>query len=109
MAPVYSTRLLTLPGVLGTSTSYTVAEGFVAIVKAVTVYSSGSAFDISAFLEDDATGAALLYWSWGAAQPAYHSYYGGIVFEAGEGFHFQVDTAGSAGVDCSASGYLLTA
>lgn len=108
MANVYSSRFYSEPGVLGTGASQTVPAGEVWIVKAVTVYSSGSAFDITAFLEDEPSGAALIQWSWSLAQAKSFDYYGGLVFEPGSGFHFQVDTAGTAGVDCSVSGYRLT-
>jgi hypothetical protein len=105
---VYSSRLFTQAGLLGTGASVTVPPGQVWIVKAITVYASAGAFDITSFLEDEPSGAALIEWSWSSLDAQSYAYYGALVFEPGAGFHFQVNTAGTAGVDVSASGYRLS-
>lgn len=110
MSSVYSVRFLGEAGRLGTGPSFTVPPTMTAIVKFATMYSSGGAFDVTGFLEDDLTGAALWHNDWGATSgPASYALYAGIVFEAGSGFHMQVDTLGTAGIDYSVSGYLLSA
>lgn len=110
MAPVYSYRFLSSAGLLGTGPSYTVPSGFVAVVKCVTFYGSPGAFPMTAFLEDDVVGAALIADDWGSGDNHSTLWYGAAVFEEAQGFHFQVDQpGGTAGADVTASGYLLSA
>lgn len=105
---VYSTRFITTKGLSGTGASYTVAAGLVAVVKEITVYASPLLGLTTVFFEDDLTGAA--FWAQDATvgSPVTGSFYGGIVFEPGQGFHFQVNNAFGEAADVSAHGYLLT-
>jgi hypothetical protein len=76
---VYSTRFITTKGLSGTGSSYTVPAGLVAVVKEVSI-----------------------------TAPLWFGFYGGIVFEPGQGFHFQVNNSFGEAADVSAHGYLLT-
>lgn len=107
MAGVYSKRFLVSSGVLGTGDSYEVPPGFVAVVRQLSFYASSGAFNITAFFEHEPSGAALDEESWSTTDAQSYLRDVRFVFAQGEGFHFQVDTAGTAGVDVYAGGYLL--
>lgn len=108
MAALYSTRFLAQAGLSGTGTSYVVPAGKVAVIKQVTIYLDPSFGVARAFLEDGATGAALFSGGTNIGTPAWFGFYGAIVVNPGDSFHFQVNaTAGDAG-DVYCGGYLLS-
>jgi hypothetical protein len=76
------------------------------IVKQVTIYSS-PLNPVRAFFEDDTSGAALFSGTFTGASGGWVGFYGALVFEAGEGFHFQVNATLSDAADVYAGGYDL--
>lgn len=105
MATVYSTLLLRQKGLTG-SLVYTVPIGMVAILRDVDVYAGPSILDQRLFLEDSTTGGTFAAWVQSEGNAFNGVFRGRQVFNAGEGFLFNVD-AGTW--DVRASGYLLTA
>ncbi len=105
--PVYSTRFIAQAGLSGTGASVTVPAGHVYVVKQLTIYSSPLLAVLTAFFEDDATGAALFAnrFTIGASGSVF--FYGAIVFEPGQGFHFQVNAGIGDAADVYAGGYDL--
>lgn len=109
MATLYSKRFLAQQGLSGTGASIVVPVGRVYIVKQVTIYMD-PAFGITrAFFEDDTSGAALFTGQQTIGNPEWFGLYGALVFEAGMGFHFQVDASPGDGADVYAGGYDLSA
>lgn len=100
---IYSTRFIVLHG--GSDASYTVPEGFVAVVRDVDTYSSSLIGFSQVFLQGSA-GQAMWEWSSGVGQASYGSWRGRQVIFGLETFSIHVE-----GVACDAtvSGYLLTA
>lgn len=111
MASVYSTRFFTEQGLGGTGASVIVPTGHVYVVRYVTWYASVGLAPLVAFLEDDATNAALANATWQPGEAASKNFDCRIVFLAGTGFHVQVNpTVGFTDkADVSISGYDLTA
>lgn len=92
---------------LGTGPSVTVPPGHVYIVRTITVYVTTPLLNIDTFFEDDTSGLAFGHWQASAGNDTNVQLETRLVFEEGQGFHFQVDTAGTSGADCSAHGYDL--
>jgi hypothetical protein len=104
---VFSTRFLAQAGLAGTGVSVLVPAGHVYIVKQVTMYASPSIGPIRMFLEDDTTGAALFSAATQAGTPGWFGLYGALVFEPGQGFHFQIDAFPTDAADVYCGGYDL--
>jgi hypothetical protein len=104
---IFSTRFLAQQGLAGTGASITVPAGHVYIVKQVTLYSNPLLGQVHAFFEDDTSGAALFSAGWNPGTPAWFGLYGALVFEEGQGFHFQVDVTAGDACDVYAGGYDL--
>lgn len=83
-------------------------DGVVYVVKQVTLYASPVLAQTSVFLEDETSGAALFSGRFVIDEAGWVGFYGALVFEPGQGFHFQVDSAVGEGADCYAGGYVLT-
>lgn len=105
---LYSVRFLAAQGLSGTGPSVTVPAGHVYVVKQVTMYASPLISVTSVFFEDDSTGAALFASRFNASAGGWAGLYGALVFQAGEGFHFQVDNSAGEPADVYAGGYDLT-
>jgi hypothetical protein len=79
----------------------------VAIVKQVTLYCSALLGQVHMFLEDNTSGAALFSAAVNPGTPEWFGFYGALVFNAAQGFHFQVDGTPGDAADVYAGGYLL--
>lgn len=108
MAQLYSRRFIAQQGLSGAGGSITVPAGRVYVVKQVTIYSSPLAA-VRAFFEDDTSGAALFSGTFTGTSGGWVGFYGALVFEAGQGFHFQVDATFLDAADVYAGGYDLSA
>jgi hypothetical protein len=107
--PIFSKRFLAQAGLTGTGPSVTVPAGRVYIVKQVTIYAAPLLATTAAFFEDDSSGAALFASRFLIDAGGWVGLYGALVFEAGQGFHFQVNNTLGEGADVYAGGYDLSA
>lgn len=105
---IYSSRFLSQQGLAGTGPSITVPPGYVYIVKQITFYSDPTFGQVHAFFQDDSSGAALFSAGWNPGTPEWFGFYGQLVFEPGDAFHFQVGVLVGDAVDVYAGGYILT-
>jgi hypothetical protein len=105
---VYSRRFQSHQGLQGTGPSTLVPAGHVYVVKQVTFYCSALLGQVHMFLQDDASGAALFAAAVNPGTPEWFGFYGAIVFEPGDAFHFQIDVTLSDSADAYAGGYDLT-
>lgn len=105
---LYSQRFLVQPGLSGTGPSFIVPTGFRAIVKQVTLYAAPLLANTAAFFEHEPSGAALFAERFNINAGGWAGFYGALVFDAGEGFHFQVNNAAGEAADVYAGGYLLS-
>jgi hypothetical protein len=105
--PAYSKRFLVRAGLSGNSESVTVPDGRVYVIKQITFYANVIS-PTAAFLEDDVSGAALFSARFTGDLGGWQGFYGALVFEPGDGFHFTVDTGPLDAVDCFCSGYDLS-
>lgn len=105
--PLFSRRFIAAAGLSGTGPSVTVPAGHVYVVKQVTIYATPLLALTSAFFEDDTTGAALFQGRFTLNAGGWVGFYGALVFEAGQGFHFQVNNALGEQADVYAGGYDL--
>lgn len=105
---LYSTRFIALQGLQATSASVTVPAGHVYVVKQITMYMDPNFGTTRAFFQDDVSGAALFSGATNIGTPAWFGFYGAIVFEPGDGFHFHVAASPTDGCDVYAGGYDLT-
>lgn len=108
MARLFSKRWIAQAGLAGTGGSVTVPAGHVYVVKQVTIYSSPIAL-LRAFFEDDSSGGALFSATFSAGAGGWQGFYGALVFEEGQGFHFQVNATLLDAADVYAGGYDLLA
>jgi len=106
-APVYSTRFIAVQGLSGTGGSVTVPSGFVYVVKQITFYMASTFGPMTAFLEDDASGAALFSGKVNPGTPEWFGFFGQLVFESGQAFHMQVDAVPGDSADVYCGGYAL--
>jgi hypothetical protein len=106
--PVYSTRFLAQQGLSGTGPSITVPAGHVYVIKQVTFFMSALLGQMHAFLEDDASGAALFAGAVNPGTPEWFGFFGSLTFLPGDGFHFQVDAVPTDAADVYCGGYDLT-
>lgn len=104
---IFSTRFYAEQGATGTRPSIIVPSGHVYIVKQVTIYLDPTVGPVRAFFQDDGSGAALFTGQQSLGNPEWFGFYGAIVFEAGQGFHFQVSALPTDGADVYAGGYDL--
>jgi hypothetical protein len=107
VAQLYSKRFLAQQGLAGTGGSVTVPAGHVYVVKQVTLYCSALLGQVHMFFEDDVSGAALFSGAVNPGTPEWFGFYGALVFEPGDGFHFQVDVTPGDEADVYAGGYDL--
>ena len=105
---LYSVRFLAQQGLSGTGASITVPVGHVYVVKQITTYMDPALGQVRCFFQDDSSGAALFSTGANVGAPFWGGFYGAIVFEAGQGFHFQVDATLTDAADVYAGGYDLT-
>lgn len=108
MAQLYSRRFIAVQGLSGTGASITVPAGRVYIVKQVTIYSDPTFGILRSFFQDDSSGAALFTSQTNIGTPLWSGFYGHLVFEAGQGFHFQVSGSLGDSADVYAGGYDLS-
>jgi hypothetical protein len=108
-SPVYSQRFIVDAGVTGTGRSITVPAGHVYLVRFVSIYCNAPGGVSTVFFEDEPTGAALLFASSADSNPIHMAQDCRFVFEAGQGFHFQVnnEVGFTNAADVCASGYDL--
>jgi hypothetical protein len=106
--PVYSTQFYAFQGLSGTGASITVPAGHVYVVKQVTMYASPLLGQTAVFFQDDVSGAALFASRFNIDAGGWAGLFGTLVFEAGQGFHFQVNASLTDSADVSAHGYDLT-
>lgn len=104
---IFSRPFYVKQGLSGTGPSIIVPAGHVYVVKQVTMYASPLAVT-TVFFEHEPSGAALFSTRFNIDAGGSTFFYGAIAFEAGEGFHFQVnsDPLGEA-ADVYAGGYDL--
>ena len=107
--PIYSTRFICLQGVTGNSGTVTVPVGKVYIVKQLTFYSNPLLAPARGFFVDEQSGAALFGAATNAGTPAWFGFYGQLVFEAGQGFHWHAEVSIGDAIDVGAFGYVLSA
>lgn len=105
--PAYSKRFIAIQGLSGRSSSVVVPAGRVYVVRQVTMYASVLA-NVAGFFEDDDSGAALFAGRWTAAEGGWFGFYGQLVFEPGQGFHFQVNATLLDSADVYCGGYDLS-
>jgi len=87
--------------------SVTVPAGHVYVVKQITMYMDPALGQTRCFFQDDSSGAALFSGGANVGAPIWVGFYGALVFEAGQGFHFQVDATLTDEADVYAGGYDL--
>lgn len=104
---IYSVRFLAQQGLAGTGVSVTVPAGHVYVVKQVTMYCNPLLSQTTMFFQDDTSGAALFSGGVNPGSGEWFGLYGALVFEEGQGFHFQVDSSTSESADVYAGGYDL--
>lgn len=104
---LYSKRFDIQAGLAGTSPSITVPAGHVYVVKQITFYMNPSLGQARAFFEDDGSGVALFSDGTNIGTPLWAGFYGAMVFEEGEAFHFHTAVTPGDGVDCYVGGYDL--
>ena len=107
MATVFSRRFIAQQGLTGTGSSITVPAGRVYIVKQVTMYGTPLIGQTACFFQDDTSGAALVSIRFNIDAGGSFFFYGALVFEPGQGFHFQVDNTAGEKCDVYAGGYDL--
>lgn len=106
MASVYSVRFLQEHGLTSTAT-YTVPDGFVAILRDLDSYIGTPAGTNGLYLEGDAGQA--IWWSEATiGQSQYASWRGRQVLNAGETFSVRADVGSLDAYDVTVSGYLLS-
>lgn len=104
MAGVYSTPFIQ-EHALSSSVTYTVPDGYVAIVRDVDVYIDGEIIATTYYLVDDATDGTFAWTeSPSEGNPGLYSWRGRQVFEPGTSFTF--NSGGTC--DVRISGYLLS-
>jgi hypothetical protein len=108
MAQLFSKRFIAVQGLSGTGASITVPAGRVYIVKQVVIYSDPTFGILRTFFEDDSSGAALFTSQTTPGNPLWSGFYGALVFEAGQGMHFQVSGTLGDSADVYAGGYDLS-
>lgn len=106
---VFSARFFAAQGLTGTGPSVTVPAGRRYVVKQVTMYATPLLAQTAVFLEDDTSGAALFASRFLIDAGGWVGFFGSVVFEAGDGFHFQVNNTLGEGADVYAGGYDLDA
>src|SRR5579875_1678181 len=104
MAGIYSTRFLALANGTGTSSSFTVPESMVAIVRDLTVYQPAT-LDSSLLVALDAPYLVLYYGGAGGVADSGLRVRCRVVLNAGETLAASRASASAAAVACS--GYLL--
>lgn len=105
---LYSQRFLVQPGLSGTGPSSIVPVGFRYVVKQITMYASPLLANTAAFFEHEPSGAALFASRFNINAGGWVGFYGALVFDEGEGFHFQVNNAAGEPADVYAGGYVLS-
>lgn len=108
MSSVYSRRFYAAQGLSGTGTSVVVPVGHVYVVKQVTIYMDPSFGILRAYFQDGASGAALFSGGQSPGNPEWFGFYGQLVFEPGDSFHFQVTGTPGDSADVYAGGYDLS-
>jgi hypothetical protein len=78
------------------------------VVKQITLYMASLLGQMHAFFQDDSSGAALFAGAVNPGTPEWFGFYGQMVFEPGDGFHFQVDVTPGDSADVFCCGYDLT-
>lgn len=104
--PVYSIRFIEARGLDSTS-SYTVPEGFVAVIRDLDAYCDATLGFADLFLHG-AGGQAIAWHSWEATTQDQFQWRGRQVILAGETFDVEADTGIGVAIDVTVSGYLLT-
>jgi hypothetical protein len=107
MAQLYSQRFLAVQGLNGDTATVTVPAGFVYIVRQATFYSNPLVSPARGFLVDEDSGAALFSCGTAAGTPAWFGFFGALVFEEGQRFHWKVTAGLGDGADVYAGGYAL--
>jgi hypothetical protein len=105
---LYSVRFLAIQGLGGSSSSVTVPAGHVYVVRQLTFYSNPTFGVARGFFEDDTSGAALFAAAATPGTPFWAGFFGALVFEAGQGFHWHASVTPTDGIDVYAGGYDLT-
>jgi hypothetical protein len=108
LSQVYSTRFYAAQGLSGTGPSVVVPTGLVYVVKQLTIYVDPTTLPTRVYFQDDDSGAALFTGAQTAGNPEWFGFYGALVFESGQGFHWQVDAGPGDGADVYCGGYVLT-
>lgn len=103
----YSKRFYAKAGLSGTGASVIVPAGRVYVVRQVTIYSAPLGI-VASFFEDDETGAALFSARFTGDSGGFQGFYGVLVFEPGQGFHFQVNATLTDACDVYCGGYDLS-
>jgi hypothetical protein len=104
---LYSRRFLAHSGLSGTGPSVTVPAGHVYVVKQLTGYIDPSFGILRCYFQDGASGAALFSFGQSPGNPEWFGFYGALVFEAGDSFHWQVTGTIGDSADLYAGGYDL--
>jgi hypothetical protein len=103
----YSKRFLCQAGLSGTGPSVIVPAGRVYVIRQATIYSAPLGV-VASFLEDETTGAALFSARFNAEAGGFQGFFGALVFEPGQGFHFQVNATLTDACDVYCGGYDLS-
>lgn len=105
MSGVYSTRFIGAQGATA-PISYTVPNGYVAVVRDLDAYSDTVA-SAEIFLRN-AEGGAIYFFTWGVAQQQSVEWRGRQVYFAGETITVDISVGALDAIDVAVSGYLLT-
>lgn len=106
--PLYSVRFLAIQNLSGTSSSVTVPTGHRYVVRQITFYCNPTFGAGRYFFEDDTSGAALFSDGTNPGTPKWSGFFGALVFDEGQAFHFHAAMTLSDAVDVYAGGYDLT-
>lgn len=105
---VYSARFIAVQGLTGSSSSVVVPTGHVYVVKQLTMYTNPTFAPARGFFVDETSGATLFSAATAAGTPGWFGFFGSLVFDEGQAFHWKASISGTDAIDVGAFGYDLT-
>jgi len=104
---IFSAGWIYQQGLQGSSSTITVPDNHLYIVKQLTMYANPFLAPARGFFRDLATGATLFSAGTQTGTPGWFGFYGALVFGAGSQFRWEADVVGTDGIDVYAGGYDL--